>query len=145
MPPVCIFRPAGPGAGDIPDEEVILTIEEAEALRLCDLIGMDQSEAAANMDVSRGTLQRILISARAKTADAITNGKTIRIRGGAYMHNPCRIRCSACGHIGQSGYIEAENTPCPDCGATAWACESGQDFCRRRCGRHGRGHGHMGE
>ena len=58
IPPVRIFRPAGPEAKGIPVQEVHLTIEEAEALRLCDLEGMDQTEAASSMDVSRGTLQR---------------------------------------------------------------------------------------
>lgn len=141
IPPVRVFRPAGPEAKGIPEMEVTLSIEEAEALRLCDLLGLDQIEAASRMDVSRGTLQRILISARGKTADAIANAKTIRIQGGAYVPNPCRIRCSSCGHLGQSGYAEAKDAPCPECGASAWVCESGQEFCRRRCGRHGHGHG----
>jgi predicted DNA-binding protein (UPF0251 family) len=146
IPPVRLFRPAGPEAKDIPAAEVTLTIEEAEALRLCDLEGMDQNEAASSLDISRGTLQRILTGARSKTADAIANAKTIRIQGGAYVQNPCRIRCSACGHLGQSGYAEGTDTPCPHCGATSWVCESSQDFCRKRCGRHhGHGHGHLAD
>ena len=146
IPPVRVFRPAGPEAKGIPYGEVTLTVEEAEALRLCDLLGMDQTDAAASMDVSRGTLQRILMGARQKTADAIANAKTILIQGGAYVQNPCRIRCSACGHLGQSGYTGDTDTPCPDCGATSWICESAQDFCRKRCGRrHGQGHGRSAE
>ena len=145
IPPVRIFRPAGPEAKGIPAAEVSLTIEEAEALRLCDLEGMDQSEAASSMDVSRGTLQRILTAARQKTADALANAKTIRIQGGTYVQNPCRIRCSSCGHLGQSGYIEGEDTPCPHCGAVSWVCESAQDFCRKRCGRRRQGQGCHGQ
>lgn len=61
------------------EEEVILTFEEVESLRLCDLNEMDQFTAADSMNVSRGTLQRILNQARKKVADAVTNGKMIRI------------------------------------------------------------------
>jgi len=61
------------------DCEVILTFEEIESLRLCDLKEMDQSAAADSMNVSRGTLQRILSSARKKVADAVINGKPMRI------------------------------------------------------------------
>ncbi len=66
------------------NEEVILNIEEIEALRLSDFNMLDQDEAAKSMDVSRGTFQRILNLARYKTADAILNGKIIRIGGGDY-------------------------------------------------------------
>jgi len=60
-------------------EEIILTFEEVESLRLCDLNEMDQFAAADSMNVSRGTLQRILNLARKKVADAVINGKAIRI------------------------------------------------------------------
>ncbi len=69
--------------------EIILTFEEIESLRLCDLKEMDQSEAADSMDVSRGTLQRILNTARKKVADAITNGKLIKIANCECGENKC--------------------------------------------------------
>lgn len=65
-------------------EEMILTIDEFEAVRLKDLEGLDQSECAAKMDISQPTFHRLVISARRKIADALTHGKTIRIRGGHY-------------------------------------------------------------
>ena len=49
---------------------LVLQVEELEALRLCDLEELDQATAARQMDISRGTFQRILYSARKKTADA---------------------------------------------------------------------------
>lgn len=64
--------------------EVMVSIEEVEAIRLSDLEEMEQEEAALIMNISRGTFQRILKSAREKIADALINGKTIRIQGGNY-------------------------------------------------------------
>lgn len=66
------------------EAEVILSIEEVEAIRLSDYLNMEQDRAADSMNVSRGTFQRIINSARNKTADALLHGKTIRIDGGNY-------------------------------------------------------------
>ncbi len=63
-------------------EEVILTIDENEAIRLKNLEGLDQTDCAAKMKVSQSTFQRILVSANKKIADALTNGKAIKIEGG---------------------------------------------------------------
>ncbi len=65
-------------------EEVVLSIEEVEAIRLADFLNMEQDAAAESMDVSRGTFQRIINAARQKVADALVHGKTIRIEGGNY-------------------------------------------------------------
>lgn len=62
--------------------EVTLTLDELEALRLADLENLSQAECAERFHVSRTTAQNIILSARRKTADALTNGKTIRIGGG---------------------------------------------------------------
>ncbi len=82
MPKVTYFKPAGLPLREL--EEVIITIEEAEALRLADLEGLYQEAAAEKMNVSRQTFGRIIASARKKTADALLNGKAIRIEGGVY-------------------------------------------------------------
>lgn len=60
-------------------EEVILEIDEFEALRLKDKIGLEQTEAAERMKISQSTFQRILTSARKKIAEAITEGRAIKI------------------------------------------------------------------
>ncbi|RCX17903.1 putative DNA-binding protein (UPF0251 family) [Anaerobacterium chartisolvens] len=65
-------------------EEIVLSIEEVEAIRLSDLEAMEQETCAISMQVSRGTFQRIINAARQKLADALVNGKTIRIEGGSY-------------------------------------------------------------
>ncbi len=74
------FRPNGLSASAA--EEVLLTFDEAEALRLADLEGLYQQAAAQRMGVSRQTFGRIVESARRKSADALLNGKKLRIAGG---------------------------------------------------------------
>jgi predicted DNA-binding protein (UPF0251 family) len=61
-------------------EEVDLSIDELEALRLCDLKDLEQTEAAKKMKISQSTLQRILTSARKKVSEALVEGKAIKIK-----------------------------------------------------------------
>lgn len=81
-------------------EWVELSVDELEAIRLCDLEGLDQDEAAERMNVSRGTFQRILYAARRQTAKALCAGKGLRISGGNYRlaEDCCKreARCSGC-------------------------------------------------
>ena len=63
-------------------EEVALTFDEVESLRLADLEGRYQEEGAALMGISRQTFGNILESARKKVADALVNSKALRIEGG---------------------------------------------------------------
>lgn len=118
IPGATHFKPAG-----IPlrvMEEVIVSIEEAEAVRLKDLEGLGQEECAVNMNVSRPTFQRILVSARRKIADALLNGKAIRIDGGNFEMSFRRYRC----HNGHEWNIPLEvleyESPqyCPTCKST---------------------------
>jgi predicted DNA-binding protein (UPF0251 family)/predicted Fe-Mo cluster-binding NifX family protein len=74
------FKPAGVPCREL--EEIVLECVEAEALRLADLEGLYQEAAARRMNVSRPTFGRILESARRKVADAMINGKCLRIEGG---------------------------------------------------------------
>jgi predicted DNA-binding protein (UPF0251 family)/predicted Fe-Mo cluster-binding NifX family protein len=78
--PSRVMKPAGIPARDL--EEVRLGFDEAEALRLADLAGLYQEAAARSMGVSRQTFGRIVETARRKVADAILNGKALRIDGG---------------------------------------------------------------
>jgi len=61
-------------------EEVELGVDELEAIRLCDYKNLEQTEAAKRMKISQSTLQRILTSARKKIANALIEGKAIKIR-----------------------------------------------------------------
>lgn len=60
-------------------EEVILTKEEMEAIKLKDFDGLEQTEAAKKMNISQSTFQRILSSARIKLTEAIVEGKALKI------------------------------------------------------------------
>ena len=64
-------------------EGVSLSLDEFEAVRLADYEGLKQEDAAKRMKISRPTFSRIVTSARSKIADALTNVKAIRIKGGS--------------------------------------------------------------
>jgi uncharacterized protein len=71
-------------------EEILLTLDEFEALRLADLDGQYQAHAAAQMGVSRATFGRIAASAHRKVADALVHGHALRIEGGPIDMGPWR-------------------------------------------------------
>ncbi len=73
------FAPRGAGADSCCVIQV--TPEEAEALRLKDIKGLEQTEAAKKMGVSQSTFQRVLASARKKVSEALIEGKIIEIVG----------------------------------------------------------------
>jgi predicted DNA-binding protein (UPF0251 family)/predicted Fe-Mo cluster-binding NifX family protein len=75
-----LYKPAGIPTREL--EEVRLGLDGAEAIRLADLDGLYQEAAARKMGVSRQTFGRILEEARRIVADAIINGKALRIEGG---------------------------------------------------------------
>jgi len=60
-------------------EPVFIEFAEVEAFRLVDLEGLSQEEAGQKMNISRGTIWRLVQSARRKTAQALSEGKIIYI------------------------------------------------------------------
>ncbi len=80
LPGVTYFKPAGVRMVEL--EEVVLGHDEIEAMRLKHLQGLSQEEAAGQMNISQPTFHRLLSSACGKIADAIVNGKALRIEGG---------------------------------------------------------------
>ena len=82
IPPIASFQPEGKGT--IEQQTVVLTFEELEAIRLVDLEGLYQQDAALEMGVSRKTLWNDLRAGRKKIAQALINGWAIRIEGGNY-------------------------------------------------------------
>ena len=81
-PGVTYFKPAGVRMIDL--DEVVLTLEEYEAIRLIDLEEIEQKKAGDLMKISQPTLSRLLKSARKKLSGAIINGKAIKVEGGSY-------------------------------------------------------------
>ncbi|NLA40593.1 MAG: DUF134 domain-containing protein [Smithella sp.] len=79
------FKPRGIPAADL--EEVVLGLDEFEAIRLADHEQLYQEEAAARMKISRQTFGRIVASARKKIADVLINAKALKIEGGEVTVN----------------------------------------------------------
>ncbi|MGB9813131.1 MAG: DUF134 domain-containing protein [Thermovenabulum sp.] len=114
LPEITYFKPAGVPLKQL--DEVKLTVEELEAIRLKDLEGLEQEECAEKMGISRPTFFRIINSARSKIADALVNGKAIRIEGGNFKISQL-VRCLKCGNVWQEISIDdkKEDIKCPSC------------------------------
>lgn len=82
-PGVTYFKPRAVPLSGL--EEVTITVEELEALRLVNIEDQSQQDAAKHMNTHQSTLQRMLTRARKKLTDALVNGKAIRIQGGSYV------------------------------------------------------------
>jgi len=76
------FKPQGVPMSHL--EEIQLDTEELEALRNTEIKEMEQKQAAEKMNISQPTYHRILKSARKKIAEALINGKAIKIQGGRF-------------------------------------------------------------
>ena len=95
---------------------VLLTLDEYEAFRLADYLGMSQLEAAQEMEVSRPTFTRLIEKARKKIADFIVQGKILSIQGGNIHFRRNIIECLDCEHKFQMN-IRESLSDCPDCGS----------------------------
>ena len=114
LPGTNYFKPRGIPLSEL--EEVILTVDEFEAMRLADLEGLYQEEAAAKMKVSRQTFGRIIESAHKKVAGALVQGKALKIEGGKFeMASMRRFRCDACQHSWDLAYGTGRPESCPSC------------------------------
>jgi predicted DNA-binding protein (UPF0251 family) len=118
MPGLTYFKPAGVPLRFL--DEVRLSIEEVEAIRLKDIDDLDQEQCAGKMNISRPTFQRVLESARKKIADALLNGKAVRIEGGNFEVAPLHLRCLN-NHEWDVKFetIGAEVPLCPTCNTQA--------------------------
>lgn len=95
MPDAICFEPKGVHSEEL--SVALLSLDEFEALRLADLEGLYQEEAATRMGISRQTFGRILESAHRKIADALVNGKVLKIEGGdVSIDEAGRGRCPRC-------------------------------------------------
>lgn len=139
-PPCVLFKPAGVPCRGL--EQVVLTVDELESLRLADLEGLYQSQAAARMNVSQPTFARIVASARKKVAAALSQGRALRIEGGVFQMDDLRqFVCDECAK--QWGVPRGTGRPsaCPDCGSTSFRRADGDGGCAGRGGRGRRGLG----
>lgn len=96
LPRVNVFGPID----NAPEGDINMSVEEYEAIRLLDLEGLTQEEAAERMHVARTTVQRIYAVARKKVAQALFEGSILRIEGGDYEFYPeeeAGLGCNRCG------------------------------------------------
>jgi predicted DNA-binding protein (UPF0251 family) len=114
MPDVNYFKPKG-----IPSvflEEVILTLDEYEAIKLADFEELYQEQAALKMKISRQTFGRIIDSAHKKIADVLTHGKALKIEGGTIeIENAPKTRCGKCNHWFEQPIEPEDSIACPKC------------------------------
>jgi hypothetical protein len=123
---VSVFKPAGAPAGKL--EHVVMTLDELEALRLADLEGLYQAQAANRMGVSRSTFGRILEAAHRKVALALVEGRALRIEGGPVIEAAQR-RCERCS-------AEWRGSPdCPRCRHAPAGVAGDDEAPRASCGR----------
>ena len=119
------FKPVGIKKRHL--EEVNLTVDEYEALRLKDSEKLSQKEAAKKMDISQPTFYRLIKKAREKISNALINGKAIKIEGGRYkmIHSdskdhqtpPSECKCQNCGYSEKKEKgVRCSEKKCPECG-----------------------------
>ncbi len=131
-----IFKPVGVPLTAL--QEIVLSMDEFEAIRLADLEGLYQEQAAERMNVSRQTFGRIIETARRKVAQVLTDGIALRIDGGEIEMPEQRIfKCNHCQHVWDLPYGTGRPEECPKC-QTRSICRvsDGEDS----CGRSGTGH-----
>jgi uncharacterized protein len=139
-----VFKPLGVPLAAL--QEIVLSMDEFEAIRLADLEGLYQEQAAERMNVSRQTFGRIIETARRKVAQVLADGIALRIEGGEIeMPEERMFKCNECRHVWGLAYGTGRPEECPQCQARSICHVSEQeDSCgpsgkrlRRQCRRRG--------
>ena len=114
-PEISYFKPRGIPMFDL--EEVRLTVDQREAIRLSDLLGMSHEDAGRRMGVSRATFGRIVQQARKAVADALINGKAINVEGGNYkiVDSTRFFYCNNCSREWEEPMGTGRPACCPFC------------------------------
>ena len=132
------FKPAGIQRQRL--ENLPLELDEFEAIRLADYLGMEHSEAAIEMEISRSTFTRLIEKARNKNGRFLVEGTHLQIGGGNIHFRGNLIRCHDCGHMFNITF-ESDINKCSACGSgnlIDHAGRFGHGNCCRGHGRYGR-------
>jgi predicted DNA-binding protein (UPF0251 family) len=117
LPQSSYFKPRGTPLSNL--EEVVLTVDEFEAIRLADLEKLYQEEAAEKMKISRQTFGRIIDSAHGKVAEALVECKALKIEGGEFSMADATVgrkfKCEDCQHSWEMPYGTGRPNNCPSC------------------------------
>ena len=106
------FKPTGVAKRKI--QSISLDLDEYEAIRLADYLGMEHTEAAEEMEISRSTFTRLIERARKKAAKLLIEGKELVIQGGNIHFRGNIYRCHDCDHMFNINFKTRIST-CPDC------------------------------
>lgn len=130
------FKPSGIRGRFL--DKLILTLDEFEAIRLADYQGLDHSQSAVKMDISRSTFSRLVEKARHKVAQFLVEGKHLQIEGGEVHFRGNILRCMECGHLMKTT-MDSAPEQCESCGSTELTDLAGGFGHGRCCHRHHRG------
>ena len=106
------FKPIGVRGHNL--KPIILTLDEFEAFRLADQLGLSHALAADEMEISRSTFSRLIEKARKKIADFIIHGRLLTIEGGTVHFRANIIQCKKCGHMFKINFKQ-NIRECPEC------------------------------
>ena len=110
------FKPCGIPRTQL--NEIELTLDEYEAIRLVDEQGLDQEAAASEMGISRPTVTRLVESARQKVATLLVKGGVLVIQGGNYQLDGHLYHCPRCRQFQErQRAIHTRERNCPHCHA----------------------------
>ena len=114
MPGKNYFKPRGIPSSQL--DEVVLSLDEYEAVRLADFDGLYQEQAALRMNISRQTFGRIIAEAHRKIADVLINGKALKIEGGdVTIGQTTSFTCPKCRRAFPAESTEQNGSICPHC------------------------------
>ena len=108
------FKPAGVPGNVL--EEIALTVDEYEAIRLADYEELEHQEASQRMNISRPTFTRLIKKSRNKIAIFLIECRRLEISGGNFHFKSDIAQCRDCGaYIYHE--INKKATRCPQCGS----------------------------
>jgi len=134
-PPYASFKPSGVARRDL--QQIFLSLDEYEAIRLADFLQMEHENASLEMGISRSTFSRLLEKARNKVSCFLIKGRELCISGGSVHFKNNIIRCETCNDTFNTGF-EKEINFCPKCGSKDLqdlAGEYGHGICCQQYGQ----------
>ena len=131
------FKPTGFSRTGL--KRVPLTLDEFEAVRLADYMGLDHLEAAEMMEISRSTFTRLIEKSRKKVSAFIIEGAELVIEGGNIHFRGNIIKCMDCEHMFRTNFDDSFEE-CPSCGSKNLIDVAGGYGHGMCCNRYGKGH-----
>lgn len=106
------FKPIGVKRSEL--KSISLTLDEYEAIRLADNLGLSHLQASKEMNISRSTFSRLVDNARKTISKFLINGMTLHIEGGNVHFSSNYIKCNDCGYLFMVD-IDEKVEDCPKC------------------------------